>query len=252
MKYSILDASNDFAQLSNEIGVYKKTLCECLNLDFGSLDFGSQDFRLVALDSVQQNLLSLVSYIRPFVKLQELVTPDEFIAILNVGIGSVEEYESSGLVYKFPIESLVTMTHFKIDTLFGEICSQNQNSKTGFYNRMKEVIKYSSLVSPQKESLHNTLQCIAFFRNSFHSGGYHTIAKSKWENGKEPSIGEIDRTFSSEDCHIKFKHNELITYNWKSVFLLIKASVDSVQVLISEIYECHNNSIQPTTFASAD
>ncbi len=247
MEYTILDASNDFAKLSNSIGRYKESLCINLNIDFDS-----QDFRLVALDSIQQNLLSLASYIRAFVKLQELVSPEEFINILNVGINSVEEYENSGLVYKFPIESLVTMSHFKIDALFGEICKQQQNPKTGFYNRMKEVIGYASLEHSKRDDLQNTLQCLAFFRNSFHSGGFHTIDRRKWTNGQEPSRGAIDRRFSFDGHNIEFKHKELISYDWKSVFLLIQAAIEGVQQLISEIYECHNNSMQPTANASVD
>jgi hypothetical protein len=231
MEYSIISASDDFALLSNTIGKYKEELCNKLNIDFNS-----QDFRLVTLDAIQQNLLSLAPYIRAFVKLQEIVPSEEFLKILNVGIITVEEYEKSGLVYKFPIESLVTMVHFHIDSLLGQICKQKGDPCTGFYKRMKEVIDGTGIESGTKEDFQNTLQCLAFFRNSFHNSGYHSIYKGKWKDGNEPAKGEVDRTFSRDGCEIEFKHNELISYNWKSAFLLIQGSVEAIESLITAIY----------------
>jgi len=232
MEYTILSASDDYALLSNSIGRYKERLCNIL-----SIDFKSQDFRLVALDSIQQNLLSLTSYIRAFVKLQQLVSPDEFLKILNVGILTVEDYEKSRLAYKFPIESLVTMVHFQIDSLFGQICKQKETPRTGFYNRMKEVMEGTDIERDDKNNFQNTLQCLAFFRNSFHNNGYHSMHRAKWEDGNEPAKGEVDRVFSQDGCKLEFKHNELITYNWRSAFLLIRGSVEVVQSLLVELYK---------------
>ena len=231
MNYSILDASNDFASLSNEIGKYKIKLCKQIKIDFKS-----QDFRLIALDSIQQYLLSLTSYIRAFIELQKRVSPDEFLKLLNVGIFTVEEYENSGLIYKFPIESLATMIHFQIDSLFGEIEKQNGTSNTGFYNRMTTILGMINLKRGEKEDIQNTLQCLAFFRNSFHSNGYHFIHKSKWQNGTEPHVGDLDRSFSQDSHIIEFKHKEQITYNWKSVYYLVHSSISSVYTIISNIY----------------
>lgn len=231
MNYSILDASNDFASLSNEIGRYKIKLCKKINIDFKS-----QDFRLIALDSIQQYLLSLTSYIRAFMELQNRVGFDEFLNILNVGIFTSEEFENSRLIYKFPLESLITMIHFQIDSLFGEIGKQNGTSKTGFYNRMTTILDMTDLNQEEKADIQNTLQCLAFFRNSFHNSGYHSIYRGKWKNGTEPHVGDLDRSFSHDSHIIKFKHKELIKYNWKSVYYLIRSSVSSVFTIISNIY----------------
>ncbi len=232
MEYGIIDESNDFASLSNSIGRFKANLCKELGLEFKS-----QDFRLVFLDSIQQQLLSLTSYIRAFVELQQRVSsPDEFLKILNIGIFTVEEYEDSRIIYKFPIESLVTMVHFQIDSLFGDICSKAETPHTGFYKRMKCVLDSTGIESAKKDEFHNTLQCLAFFRNTFHSAGLHTINRKKWKDGVEPAKGVLDRAFTRTRWKIEFKHKELAVYNWKSAFLLIQESVKVMQSLIMTIY----------------
>lgn len=230
MDYAILDASNDFADLSNSLGRFKEELCKKLNLDFRS-----QDFRLVFLDTIQQYLLSLTSYIRAFVELQKFVSPDEFLKIVNVGINTIEKYEKSRIIYKFPIESLVTMIHFQIDSFLGEICRLKGSPQTGFYKRMKMVLDEIEIDTGRKEEYQNTLQCLAFFRNSFHNRGFHSIYKGNWKEGIEPQKGEIDRKFEAEESTIVFKHNELITYNWRSVYLLIKESVEIIRFLIEAL-----------------
>jgi len=227
MDYTILDASNDFADLSNSLGRFKKELCKELNLDFRS-----QDFRLVFLDTIQQYLLSLTSYIRAFAELQQLVSTDEFLNILNVGINTIEE---SRIIYKFPIESLVTMTHFQIDSFLGEICRLKGSPQTGFYKRMKMVLDEIEIDTGKKEEYQNILQCLAFFRNSFHNKGFHSIYKGNWKDGIEPAKGEIDSKFAAEESTIVFKHNEVITYNWRSAYLLIKESVESIRFLIKAL-----------------
>ncbi len=232
MEYSILNASNDFVSLSHNIGRFKEKLCKKLNLEFIS-----QDFRLVFLDMIQQYLLSLTSYIRAFVELQQRISsPDEFLKILNIGIFTVEEYEDSRIIYKFPIESLVTMIHFQIDSFFGDICSQAGTPHTGFYKRMKCVLDSTGIEDTKKIEFQNTLQCLAFFRNSFHNAGHHTINKVRWKDGAEPAKGVLDRAFSKAGCEMKFKHNEVVAYNWKSAFLLIQDSVEVMQLLIMAIY----------------
>ena len=231
MKYSILNASNDFASLSNSIGRFKEKLCKEL-----SLEFTSQDFRLVFLDTIQQYLLSLTSYIRPFTELQQRVSPKEFLKILNIGISTVRKYEASGIIYKFPIESLVTMIHFQIDSFFGDICSQAGTPHTGFYKRMKCVLDTTSIEGTKKDAFRNTLQCLAFFRNSFHNAGHHTIHTAQWKDGAEPVKGVLDREFSKAEWKMEFKHNEVVAYNWKNAFLLIQDSVEVTQLLIMAIY----------------
>ncbi len=188
------------------------------------------------LDTIQQHLLSLTSYIRTFVELQQRVSPDEFLKILNIGISTVEEFEDSRIIYKFPIESLVTMIHFQIDSFFGDICSQAETPKNGFYTRMKCVLASTSIEDKKKDKFQNTLQCLAFFRNSFHNAGHHTINKARWNGRAEPAKGILDRTFSKDEWGIKFKHKEVIAYNWKSAFLLIQDSVAVMQLLIMAIY----------------
>ena len=232
MNYSILDASNDFCGLSNSIGRFKEVLCNKVGIDFKS-----QDFRLVFLDSIQQILLSLTSYVRAFVSLQGKVSsPDEFLRILNVGICTVEEFEASRLIYKFPIEALVTMAHFHVDSFLGDLCTKAGTPKTGFYRRMKCVLDGTSLEDKQKRTFQNTLQCLAFFRNSFHNAGYHRINSANWRNRVEPAKGTIDREFTKDGFTIKFSHRELAEYNWRSAFLLIQDSVDNMQKIIWAMY----------------
>lgn len=229
MNYTILDASNEFAELSNNIGIFKIELCKEL-----SIDFESDDFRLLTLDTIQQYLLSLTSYIRAFVDLQIKVNnPDEFLKILNVGL-TKEQMEK--IVYGFPIISLITMVHFQIDSFFGEICELKGKSQTGFYNRMMEVLDGIKIEDEEKKNYQNTLQCLAFFRNSFHNKGSHSIHRKKWKNGEEPKKGEIDRVFESKGLKIEFKHKELIVYNWKSAYLLVKESVETLYLLIKKLY----------------
>ena len=88
----------------------------------------------------------------------------------------------------------------------------------------------------RKKNYQNTLQCVAFFRNSFHSNGYHSIHRKKWKNGIEPTEGEIDRVFELEGLKIEFKHKELIVHNWKSAYLLIEESVKILCLLIRKLY----------------
>ncbi len=231
MKYSILDATNDFTDLSNDIGRFKKQLCVDLSLPYSEdgvkLITPTDDIRFITLDSIQQLLLSLSAYIRGFMGLQERMgNPEEFLRYLNLGV-TMEQMEKS-LVYKFPIESLVTMIHFQIDSYFGQLCVLSGDPKTGFYNRMVKVLDSNS----NKLNYQNTLQCLANFRNSFHYKGIHTIHRNKWISGIEPMSGELDREFNSGDFKIEFKHNEVISYNWKSAFLLIKESVEVLKQVI--------------------
>jgi hypothetical protein len=128
------------------------------------------------------------------------------------------------------------MVHFHIDALFGQICVQKESAQTGFYNRMKEVLDGIEIETSAKDDFQNTLQCLAFFRNSFHSSGYHSIHRTKWQSGNEPNEGEVDRTFIEGNFKIEFRHKTLITYNWKSAFLLIQSSVNVLQSIITEIY----------------
>ncbi|MEA3421055.1 MAG: hypothetical protein U9Q97_05200 [Acidobacteriota bacterium] len=229
MEYSILNASNDFADLSNNIGRFKEELCKAQDISFES-----NDFRLIALDSIQQCLLSLTAYIRGFMGLQEKINNEgEFLKFLNLGVTKEQmegEEGKPGLIYKFPIECLVTMIHFHIDSYFGQICALKEDTKAGFYNRMTKVIENIS----EKEKFQNTFQCLANIRNSFHNKGIHSINENKWENNNEPSKGTIDRTFESGEFKIEFKHNEVISYNWKSMYLLIKKSVEILEKIISD------------------
>lgn len=231
MEYTMQNASDDFVSLSNKVGGFKEELCKNQGLDFRS-----QDFRLIFLDTIQQYLLSLTSYIRAFVGLQKFVSADEFLRILNVGIYNVKEYEKSRIIYKFPIESLVTMVHFQIDSFLGELCTLKGTPRTGFYRRMKTILDATEINTERKEEYQNTLQCLAFFRNSFHNKGFHSIHKTKWKQGSEPQIGEIDRTFTAQECTIEFKHNELTTYNWRSAYLLIEQSIEALRSLIVALY----------------
>ena len=128
------------------------------------------------------------------------------------------------------------MIHFQIDSFFGNICSQAGNSRIGFYKRLKCVLDSTNIENTKKDEFHNTLQCLAFFRNSFHNAGRHTINSAKWKDGTEPANGVLDRAFSKDGWEIMFKHNELVEYNWKSVFFLIQKSIEAVQSLIMVIY----------------
>lgn len=233
MNYSILDASNDFVELSNKIGRFEEKLCTKLGLDPES-----QDPRLVFLDSIQQNLLSLTSYIRAFMALQEKVSSaEEFLGILNVGVSTVEEFEKSKLIYKFPIESLMTMTHFKIDAFLGDICSKAGMERKGFYNRMKCVLDTTDFEDTVKTDVQNTLQCLAFFRNSFHNAGFHRINEAKWTNKTEPAKGTLDRKFEKSGGSLEFKHKELIEYNWKNTVTLLEHSILAVQSILESLYK---------------
>ena len=237
MQYSILDATNDFVFLSNEIGMFKKKLCEDLKIPFSEVGVKlitpPSDIRFITLDSIQQLLLSLSGYIRGFMELQSRINnTQEFLSVLNLGV-TVDQLEGS-LVYKFPIESLLTMVHFQIDSYFGEVCTSLNETKSGFYNRMMKVLENNT----EKEQYQNTLQCLANIRNSFHSKGFHTIHKIKWNDGNEPQIGMLDRVFEYDRYKIEFKHKEVIRYDWKSLFLLIKESVNILKVVISENEQC--------------
>lgn len=215
MKYSILDASNDFVGLSNSIGKFKKELCSKK-----AIDFGSQDTRIVILDTLQQYLLSLTAYIRAFCELQKrCVTTEDFLRILNLGI---TRDQLDKIIYKFPIESLVTMIHFQIDSYLGEISNQAK-----FYARVKDL--FNPTVASE-ECYKNNLLCLSFFRNSFHGKGIHR----KYPRKVQPPItkGEIDRIFECGGCKIEFKHDDPIEYNWKSVYLLIQESIEALKFLL--------------------
>lgn len=230
IQYSILDATNDFADLSNNIGKFKIKLCKDFNIPYSIEDVKIitplDDSRFITLDSIQQNLLSLMGYIRGFMELQRRINyTSEFLRVLNLG---VTEEQMERIIYKFPIESLVTMTHFQIDSYFGQLCELENDPKIGFYNRMIKVLENI----PEKENFQNNLQCLANIRNSFHNIGIHLINKNKWEKNIEPQKGTLDRIFESGEFKIEFKHMEVINYNWKSLFLLINKSVEILMEII--------------------
>ena len=229
MNYSIVDASNDFACLSNSIGRFKENLCEQLGIDPTS-----QDFRLVCLDSIQQLLLSATAYIRAFAALQGRVfSPQEFIQILNIGPYTPESLERSRLIYKYPIESLLTMSHFRIDSLLGQICCEDGRIVTGFYRRVEAVLAMTNLTNEAKEDAKNTLICLSLFRNSFHNSGRH---KKNLKNSREMEDGSCDRIFDVEGYRLEFRHNELITYDWKIAFVLLERSVVATEQIIESLY----------------
>jgi hypothetical protein len=205
-KYSILDASNDFADLSNDIGRFKKILCKEKNIDLKS-----QDFRLVTLDSIQQYLLSLTAYIRPFVKLQEILTKEDFLKVLNLGVSEEQlDGKGAGLIYIFPIRSLVVMVHFVVDSYLKETGFEG-----GFYTKVENV--FSGFDSGLVEEYKNDLHCLGFFRNSFHNKGVHS---------------NDNKVFNCEGMKIEFKKGEVIIYNWKTVYLLIKSATEALKFII--------------------
>ncbi len=224
MTYGILNGSDDFSLLSNKIGKFKVTLCEKYNLTFNW-----DDFRIITLDSIQQILLSLTGYIRGFMWAQKKINDtNEFIKILGLGL-SPEKIEK--VIYKFPIESLVTMIHFQIDSYFGQVCKTILNdAKDTFYKRMIKVLENI----PYNKKHQNTLQCLANIRNSFHNNGIHTINPKKRKNWDEPLTGKLDRTFKSKNIKIEFRHNKVIMYNDReALYLLIESSVSTLQKVIN-------------------
>ncbi len=97
MEMSILDAANDFVSLSNKIGRFEEDLCTKLNIDNTS-----QDFRLIFLDSIQQYLLSLTSYIRAFMELQERIPPpQEFLNFLDAWVVAREADKWLGATHQY-------------------------------------------------------------------------------------------------------------------------------------------------------
>ena len=237
MEYSILDATNDFANLSNDIGRFKVKLCKDFKIPYSEegvkVITPLDDFRFTTLDSIQQYLISLMGFIRGFMELQNRIDDiTEFLRILDLGVTpeQMDGGNGKGLVYKFPIESLAIMIHFQIDSYFGQLCELENDPKFGFCKRMTKVLENH----PKKENYQNVLQCLADFRNSFHNGGVHSISKNKWIDNVEPKKGTIDKTFKSGEFKIEFKHDDEIIYNWKSIYLLIK---ESVKILMDIIYE---------------
>ncbi len=236
--YSILDASYNLVDISNDIGKFKIKLCKDFDIPYKEIGFEiitpTDDYRFIALDAIQQNIMSLVGYIRGFMELQRRINhPPEFLRVLNLGVTG-EQFEK--IIYKFPIESLTTMIHFRIDSYFGEVCTQKNKRQNGFYNKMAEVLKNID----KEDSSKNILQCFSYFRNSFHNKGIHFIHDKRWdeiktqEDKSTPNNGRLDRTFKSEKLKIEFKHNEAIDYNWKSMILLMN---ESVKILMEVIYE---------------
>lgn len=225
---SLLDASNDFVQLSKNIGEFKEVLCKEKNIGIKS-----QDIRLVTLDGIQQYLMSLSFYIRCLWRFQEgirhdnpLLDRENFIKLLNQKLGfnlSEEQLDGPlGIIYVFPIRALIVMVHFQIDSYLTEITNSNE----GFYTKVNN----SSLSKEHKDALF----CLGYYRNTFHSSGLHKIHRSKWIDQKEPQVGEIDREFIFGDDSIIFKHKEAVTLNkwWKTATTLIEESVESLKSLI--------------------
>lgn len=73
LKYTLIDASNDFASLSNNIGKFKIKLCRDYNIPYREeglkLITPLDDIRFITLDTIQQYLLSLTAYVRGFMEL---------------------------------------------------------------------------------------------------------------------------------------------------------------------------------------
>jgi hypothetical protein len=236
MEYSICDANKDFGILANEI----RTFIIKNNNSGDHLDESELD--LITLNNIRAYLLSLMAYINTFCKLQEKVSEDEFIKILDTGFNKkeLEGGSMTDIIYGYPIKSLVVMVHFQIDSYFGEICKQKNMPQQCFYNKMTEILKNID----NNETSKNVLQCLSYFRNSFHNNGIHSIHNKRWEEIKtqedqhSPSNGRLDRTFKSEKLEIEFKHNGSISYNWKIVYLLIKESVNILKTIIK------NNSVK--------
>ena len=237
MDYTILDASNDFLQLSNAITKLEWELCGKVNIDSGS-----DDFRIITLDGIQQYLLSLTAYIRAFCALQIQLNnnTDAFLKILDIGIHNVQEFEDKRIIYKFPIEWLVTMVHFQIDSFFWEALKSNWEKVEGFYKRMTKVLGHIKIDIKEEDKIKNTLQCLASFRNSFHNSGVHIISnmdKVKWMNGLEPQRGTYDKAFESEWLNIIFKHKEEVYYEGRKIlYLLIKESIDITYLIMKKLY----------------
>ncbi len=219
IQYSMLNASNDFSDLANDIRNY-----------IIKHNAEGEEISKSNLNKIRLYLLSLTAYIRTFWKLQEKVSPEEFINILDIGFTAkaLEHIKLQDIVYGFPIKSLVVMIHFQIDSYFWKLCKIQNFHEKGFYKKMEHILKKID----KDKDMQNTLQCLAFFRNSFHSNELHLKYYKKTE--QEPNKGEIDRVFECEQLKMEFKHKTIIIYNWKSVYFLIKESVKILMKIIDE------------------
>jgi hypothetical protein len=137
--------------------------------------------------------------------------------ILAIGITSAKEFEEKRILYKFPIEWLIVMIHFQIDSCLWEICKSNQLKEGWFYTKITQILKIINITEEEKEYRKNILLCLSWLRNSFHSWWIYRIDEKKWKNKQEPNKKTIERIFNGTTWgNIIFQHNMVISYNWKS------------------------------------
>jgi len=219
-KYSVLDATNDFAQLSNTIYQIKVEL-----RDSKGVSLLSDDYRMVAFDSMQKDLLSAVAHTRAVAALPN----HSMERTVNIGIDFGDRRQISAIFEKAPLESLVTMLHFRIDSLVKKLCDNFVKPPRGFYSRVIFLLDEVGPPRKTRKTHEDALVCLSYFRNTFHDGGQHK------KFGKGVRIAELDRKFSRNGHSIEFRHGKVIAYDWRKVYLLIEASVEAAEYLVMEI-----------------
>ena len=203
---TIIESSNDLLNLSNEIKEIKDKLCAK-----EKIDYLSDDFRLQTLDMVQQYLVAIVVYIESFKKTEKAAgSRDNFIKEILPSISELQLYgdkNNEGLISRFPSRSFAIMVHFGIDSYLKEIDKKGQS----FYERVVNL--------PISDEKKNVLDCLAAFRNSFHSAGRH---------------GKYYKKFISANSYIEFNPGEVIIYDWLGLYSLVRESVLIIGSLILE------------------
>ncbi len=170
-KPSLADVAGKLGELSNTVYAVLEAVA-----DKTGLDMKSQDARMVALDSIQQDVVAAGFWLNLMHSAAAQTTGREaqeklLLRFTGSNLGWLRT-ESAMITY-IRI-SLPLMVHFKIDNLFQRLLSHlnEMPARRGFWNLSNKVLELAGLPTDGEEK--NVLTALANIRNSLHNNGMHS------------------------------------------------------------------------------
>jgi hypothetical protein len=218
----IMDITRAFGSIITKIHSIKQNTVKNSNFDIES-----QDARLVALDSIQSDMLAVGNWISTLNSLANKCVANgklnekEFLE----SVGSIKSLkDTEDIMYKFLRLGLLAPIHFKIDNMFHNILRELGNipkdkkgsEKKSFWDLTEVISSEASLSKDEKESL----IAFSYLRNSLHNNGMH-----RYGNNLNINIRGLD---------FKFKKDKKIECaSWEHIIIVLDVNIDVINKILS-------------------
>lgn len=217
----IMDVTKGFEPIITKMDRMKLNIVQNSNFDIKS-----QDARLVALDSMQLDMLAVRNWIIALNSLankcmaNDKLDEKEFLE----SVGSIKPLkDTEDIMYKFLRLGLLAPIHFKIDNLFynilrklGNIPKDKQgNEKKSFWSLTDAISSEVNLTKDEKGSL----IVFSYLRNSLHNNGMH-----RYGNNLSINIQGLDFKFE--------KDQKVECASWEHIIVALDVNIGVIDKIL--------------------